>query len=185
MFYPVYHGSMNRAIFLDRDGVINQTIFRDGKPRAPYTRDDFRLYDGAAEAVRDLKSQGYFTIIVTNQPDVARGWVKEEAVHLINQLITQAMPIDAIKICFHTEMDNCSCRKPMPGMLLEAAKEFNLELNHSYMLGDRYSDIQAGQAAGCHSILIGEGDRRPEELKPFQQFSSLADASQWILRSHA
>ncbi len=174
---------MNKAIFLDRDGVINQTMCRDGKPPPPNTKEDFRLFDGASHAVKNLKQAGYLTVVVTNQPDVARGWLKAEAVHLINNLILEAMPIDLVKICFHTDIDKCSCRKPMPGMILEAARDLNIDLASSYMLGDRFSDVQAGQAAGCHSILIADGDQRPLELKPFQQFSSLAEASQWILRS--
>lgn len=171
---------MNKAVFLDRDGVINQTIFRDGKARAPYVKEDFKLFAGVKEAIIDLKSQGFLTIIVTNQPDVARGWVSLEAVHMINHMIQELVPIDDIKICFHTDQDQCQCRKPRPGMLLEAARDWEIDLASSYMVGDRISDVEAGKAAGCHTILIGDGYQEKSSVLPDQQFTSLWEAGQWI-----
>jgi D-glycero-D-manno-heptose 1,7-bisphosphate phosphatase len=172
---------MNKAIFLDRDGVINQTIFRDGKARAPYTMEDFKLFEGVKEAITTFKAHGFLTIIVTNQPDVARGWVSLEAVHMINRMILDLVPIDAIKICFHTEKDHCICRKPSPGMLLEAAREWEIDFSQSFMIGDRLSDIEAGKRAGCQSVLIGDGYQELSLIKPDSQFLSLLEASQWII----
>lgn len=172
---------MNKAVFLDRDGVLNQTIFRNGKARAPYVKEDFRLFAGVVEGVALLKAHGFLTIIVTNQPDVARGWVSLEAVHMINQMIRQQVQIDDIKICFHTDEDKCQCRKPKPGMLLEATHDWKIDLSNSFMVGDRLSDIEAGKSAGCRSFLIGDGYQEVSSAKPDQQFKSLLDASQWIV----
>jgi D-glycero-D-manno-heptose 1,7-bisphosphate phosphatase len=171
---------LNKAIFLDRDGVINQTVFRNGKPRAPYTLSEFALFLGVPEALEAFKNKGYTLIVVTNQPDVARGWVSRESVDMINDEIKELLPIDDLKICFHTEKDHCNCRKPRPGMILEAAKEWDIDLSLSYMIGDRHSDIQAGKEAGCKTILIGSGDMS-SDVSPDFQLDSLLEASKIIL----
>lgn len=171
---------MRKAVFLDRDGVLNQTIFRNGKPRAPYTLEEFSLFSGVVEGIQLLKEQGYVLIVVTNQPDVARGWVSKEAVDAVNNKLRELIPVDDIKICFHTEKDHCSCRKPQPGMLLEAARERDIDLSQSYMLGDRYSDIEAGIRAGCRTILIGPGDEKGIYSPDFQ-LDSLFEAAKKIV----
>lgn len=167
-----------RAVFLDRDGVINQTIFRMGKPRAPYTLEEFSFLPGVPEAITFLRQEGFELIIVTNQPDVARGWVSREAVDIVNEYIGRELGISDIRACFHTEKDNCDCRKPRPGMLLEAAKEHNIDLENSYMVGDRESDVAAGKNAGCKTILISNGseDGDPDHVAP-----SLLAATGWIV----
>jgi D-glycero-D-manno-heptose 1,7-bisphosphate phosphatase len=149
---------LKKAVFLDRDGVLNQTIFRMGKPRAPYTLDEFHLCEGVQEGISLLKEGGYLLIVVTNQPDVARGWVSREAVDAVNGKLKELIEVDDILACFHTEKDQCECRKPRPGMLLEAARNYKIDLSSSWMIGDRYSDVEAGISAGCKTILIGEGD---------------------------
>jgi D-glycero-D-manno-heptose 1,7-bisphosphate phosphatase len=174
---------MKKAIFLDRDGVLNKTIFRDGKPRAPYTLDDFELFEGVKDATQKLKAAGFILIVVTNQPDVARGWVSLESVKLMNHQIQSLLPIDDLKVCFHVEKDQCLCRKPKPGMLLEAASEWSIDLTQSYMIGDRYSDVAAGVSAGCTSILIGDGDERGQFPDAVQKFPSLYAAALWILKN--
>ncbi len=171
---------MKKAIFLDRDGVLNQTIFRNGKARAPYTIEEFSLYPGVEEAITLLKERQYLLIVVTNQPDVARGWVSREAVEMVNNKIRDLIHLDDIKICFHTEKDNCQCRKPRPGMLLEAKSQWNIDIANSYMIGDRFSDVEAGKSAGCMTILIGEGDNVASEVKPDFQKMSLLEAAQMI-----
>ena len=170
---------MRKAAFLDRDGVLNQTIFKMGKPRAPYTLGEFSLLPGVYEGLLLLKEKNYLLVVVTNQPDVARGWVSKEAVETINQHLKELLPVDEIKVCFHTEYDQCLCRKPNPGMLLEAARQWNINLPESYMLGDRYSDIEAGKKAGCPTILIGEGDL-PKTVQPDYQKVSLLEAARFI-----
>ena len=172
---------MTKAIFLDRDGVINQTIFRMGKPRAPYTLEEFSFIPGVQEAVAQLKHAGFLLIVATNQPDVSRGWVSLEQVNAVNDFVVQELKVDELKACFHTEIDNCACRKPRPGMLLEAAKEWDIRLQESFMVGDRYSDVDAGQRAGCRSILVGPGDENTQKLIPEFTCRDLLEATQWIL----
>jgi D-glycero-D-manno-heptose 1,7-bisphosphate phosphatase len=164
--------AMNKAIFLDRDGVINKTIFKMGKPRAPYSMEEFAFIDGVKEATERLKGHGYLLIVVTNQPDVARGWVSREQVDLVNEHVMKSLPLDEIIACFHTDKDKCLCRKPEPGMILEAQKKWDIDLSKSYLVGDRASDIEAAHRAGCHGILVGEGE----------EYSDLKSATDWILR---
>jgi D-glycero-D-manno-heptose 1,7-bisphosphate phosphatase len=171
---------LKRAVFLDRDGVLNHTIFRDGKPRAPYTLEDFKLFADVPEAIDLLRKNHFFLVIVTNQPDVARGWVSKEAVDLVNNKLLELIKIDDIRICFHDSGENCNCRKPRPGMLLEAASQHKIDLKSSYMIGDRHSDVEAGIAAGCKTILIGEGDHSSRVTPDFKA-SSLLEAAKFIV----
>ena len=170
---------MRKAIFLDRDGVLNQTVFRNGKPRAPYTLEEFSLFPGVPEATQLLKEMDYLLIVVTNQPDVARGWVSRESVDMVNNKIKELIHLDDIKICFHTDNDQCQCRKPRPGMLFEATSEWNINVSKSFMIGDRHSDVEAGKNAGCKTILIGDGDNS-SAIKPDFQKNSLLEAAQMI-----
>lgn len=170
---------MTKAIFLDRDGVLNQTVFRNGKPRAPYTLEECTLFAGVKKAIQLLKELDYLLVMVTNQPDVARGWVTREAVDMINNRIKELIHIDDIKICFHTDQDNCQCRKPRPGMLLQAMSDWNIDPGSSFMIGDRHSDVEAGKSAGCKTILIGEGDHS-SDIKPDFQMNSLLEAAKMI-----
>ncbi len=142
-----------------------------GKPRAPYSMEEFSFIDGVKEATEKLKSQGYLLIVVTNQPDVARGWVSREVVDLVNKHVQDSLPLDEIFACFHTDKDNCLCRKPGPGMILEAQKKWNIDLSKSFLVGDRDSDIEAARRAGCKGILVGEKGDYPD----------LLSATQWIL----
>ncbi|MGZ3790391.1 MAG: D-glycero-alpha-D-manno-heptose-1,7-bisphosphate 7-phosphatase [Bacteriovorax sp.] len=172
---------MKKAIFLDRDGVINRLVMKDGVGRAPYTLEDFELFPGVEEACLKLKDSDFLTIVVTNQPDVARGWVSRESVDLINNKILEILPLTDIRICFHTSVDKCLCRKPEPGMLLEAALEWGVDLKQSYMIGDRYSDISAGVSAGCKTILVGPGDAQGSYPDPDHKVSSLIEATAIVL----
>ncbi len=172
---------MNKAVFLDRDGVINHTIFRMGKPRAPYTLNEFQLFDGVIEAIALLKLHQFLLIVVTNQPDVARGWVSRESVERMNYEVQELLGVNCIKVCFHTEHDFCNCRKPQPGMLLEAASELSIDMKESYMVGDRITDIDAGISAGCRTVLIDESENF-EHPRPHFQTNSLLKAAEWIVK---
>lgn len=172
---------MRRAVFLDRDGVINKLIPRDGIPRAPYQLEDVSIFPGVLEAVAALKAAGFLIIIVTNQPDAVRGWVSFENVHAVNDLIAGQLKVDGVKVCFHDSKDNCQCRKPRPGMLLAAAQEHEIDLPNSFMVGDRFSDVAAGVSAGCTSILIESGDKQLNNPAPDFVTDSLLAASEWIL----
>lgn len=172
---------MNRAVFVDRDGVINRVELRGGRPHPPPSVDELQFLPGVGEAIVALREAGFRIIVVTNQPDVASGAQRREVVEAIHSRLQSAFQIDDLKVCYHVDEDGCSCRKPKPGMLLEAAAQWSLNLVQSYMVGDRWRDVEAGKAAGCRTILI---DRRytdrPAE-KPDAVVDSLWEASQLIL----
>jgi histidinol-phosphate phosphatase family protein len=171
-----------RAVFLDRDGVLNEAILRDGKPYAPATPAEVRIIPGAADAIRRLKEAGFELIVVTNQPDVARGTLTRETVDEMNALVAAAMPVDAFYVCAHDGKDDCACRKPQPGLLLNAAQERNIDLSRSYMVGDRWRDVDAGAAAGCRTVWMDYGydERGPEHAADYRT-KSLGEAVEWIL----
>lgn len=145
---------MQKAIFLDRDGVINKAIVQNGKPYPPATVEDIVFPSGTIEAIDSMRSSGYLVIVVTNQPDVAKGIQSKETVEAVHELIKQRFHVDDIKVCYHIDEDNCCCRKPKPGMIIDAAKEHTIDLKRSYMIGDRWLDIEAGKTAGCKTILV-------------------------------
>lgn len=156
--------------------------FRDGRSFAPLTLDGFRLYPGVAELLAALKRQGFRLIVVTNQPEVGRGRLKRATLDEMHRRLEASAPVDLIKVCPHTPDQNCKCRKPLPGMLLDAAVQFDISLPASYMIGDRAGDIEAGHAAGCRSIFIDLGyttEAPPRE--PDAVVHSLRDAVDWIL----
>lgn len=170
-----------RAIFLDRDGVLNANIVRDGKPYAPRTIEAFRLLPGVEEAVQRIKAAGFLAIVVTNQPDVAAGLTPRSVVDAMNARLRQTVPLDDFKICWHRDQDGCSCRKPKPGLLLEAARDWGIDLKSSYMIGDRWRDVEAGQAVGCTTILVDHGLVQECETQPDLTIGSLAEAVPLIL----
>jgi D-glycero-D-manno-heptose 1,7-bisphosphate phosphatase len=172
---------LHRAAFLDRDGVINRCEVRNGKPYAPRHLSDFRLLPRAAAAVRDLKSAGLLVIIVTNQPDIGNGLVLPAVVDAMHDKLRQAIPIDDVIVCCHRQDEGCDCRKPKPGMLLTAAKQWKIDLRKSFMVGDRWGDIVAGQAAGCYTIMVKRGYKEPRLATPDSCAKSLASAARLIL----
>jgi D-glycero-D-manno-heptose 1,7-bisphosphate phosphatase len=172
---------VRRAVFLDRDGVINASLLRDGRPHAPETVDDLRIVEGVPEALAALRNAGYLNIVVTNQPDVASGRLKREAVEAMHRRLVGELALDDIKVCYHGDADGCQCRKPKPGMLLEAARDFGIDLARSFLVGDRWRDVAAGQAAGCTSFFVDYGYREKRPDPPYITVKSLADASIRIL----
>jgi D-sedoheptulose 7-phosphate isomerase len=177
-------GGKNRAVFLDRDGVINRAFVRDGKPLPPPTIQELEILPGVAEALRDLKQDGYKLLVVTNQPDVGRGTLSRQMLDEMHRQLSTQLPLDDIFVCCHTDKDNCDCRKPLPGMLLEAARKHNIDLAASFMVGDRWRDIEAGYNAGCKTILIDYGySERPPDHLPDVRVGSLREAADWIIRS--
>lgn len=174
-----------RAVFLDRDGVINDAPVVGGQPRAPASLAKLKILPGVEQALHRLKAAGFRLIAVTNQPDVVRGTFPRTAVEEIHRYLLDHLCLDAIEVCFHDDDDACACRKPQPGMLIEGAKRFGVDLQHSFMVGDRWRDIEAGRRAGCTTILIGSGYGETFPSKPNVTFSSLAEAAEWILRTPA
>ncbi|MGQ0811844.1 MAG: D-glycero-alpha-D-manno-heptose-1,7-bisphosphate 7-phosphatase [Nitrospiraceae bacterium] len=175
---------MARAVFLDRDGVLNDVVLRNGKPHAPFTLAEFRLLPGVPDALRELNRAGFLLIVVTNQPDVARGSVSREVVESMHQRLRSELPLDDIKTCYEIENPGSRCYKPKPGMLLEAAQERAIDLSKSYMVGDRWRDIGCGRAAGCFTILIDRGYNEMLRDIPDATCRDLREAASLIL-SHA
>jgi D-glycero-D-manno-heptose 1,7-bisphosphate phosphatase len=174
--------ALSPAVFLDRDGVLNRTVVRDGVTHPPDSLAEFELLPGVPEAVRCLADAGFKLVVVTNQPDVARGLQKRETVDEMNALLCRTLPILGVMACHHDSADNCTCRKPKPGMLLEAAHWFGLDVSRSYLVGDRWSDVAAGQAAGCRaSILIATPFSGRERCTPDHVVAELGEAVGWIL----
>ena len=169
-----------KAVFIDRDGVVNKTYFRDGKSRAPSSLAEFEFLPGVSEAILNLRNAGYLLVIVTNQPDVARGLQTRDIVETMNAFVVQQLNVHDLKVCYHDDPDACLCRKPQPGMLLEAAQAWSIDLTRSFMVGDRFTDIEAGKAAGCTTILIGAGEGE-KRLNPDHAVESLLEASRLIL----
>ena len=173
--------ALNRAVFLDRDGVINRMFVRDGIPFAPTTLEQFAILPGVVEAIAALKNTGFRVIVATNQPDVGAGKVAREIVEAMNARVQQECRVDDVRVCYHTEADRCACRKPKPGLLVDAARDWFLDLRASYMVGDRWRDIVAGHAAGCRTVLIDYNYAEQKAENPDIVVKSLEEASQRIL----
>ena len=176
---------MVKAVFLDRDGVINANLDRDGKPVAPTTLAEFRILPGAVEAARRLKDAGFLLVVVTNQPDVATGRTPKATMEAMHAEIRRLMPIDDFMICLHTDADRCSCRKPKPGLILDAAAKHGIDLSSSTIVGDRWRDVLAGQAAGCRTIFVDYGYVQDQPAQPDKTVTSLTEAADFILAAEA
>jgi D-glycero-D-manno-heptose 1,7-bisphosphate phosphatase len=169
------------AIFFDRDGVINRAIVREGKPFPPASLTEFEILPDAVDSCKKLKQAGYLLFIVTNQPDIARGTLDNKLVESYHEIIRQSLPIDGIYICPHDNEDGCDCRKPQPGLILSAAKDWDVKLSSSFIIGDRWKDVAAGKRAGCKTVFIDY--KYSEELSalPDHIVNSLTEAVEWIL----
>lgn len=172
---------VRRAVFLDRDGVLNRAVVYDGRPYPPASLDAFEILPGVQEAVCRLYQAGFLLIGATNQPDVARGTQRREVVEAMNARLLAEMPISAILVCYE-DGDDCARRKPNPGLLLEAAKTFDINLTASFMVGDRWRDIEAGRRAGCQTIFIDRGYQEPRpDPEADYVAADLKEAATWIL----
>jgi D-glycero-D-manno-heptose 1,7-bisphosphate phosphatase len=172
---------LQRAVFLDRDGVINRAVVRDGKPHPPATLAALEILPGVADAMQALHEAGWLLIVVTNQPDVARGTASLADVEAINLHLQECLPIDEFRTCYHDSSDGCNCRKPLPGALLAAASAYGIDLPASYMVGDRWRDTEAGERAGCKTIFIdyGYAEKQPEKFN--HRVRNLTEAADIIL----
>jgi D-glycero-D-manno-heptose 1,7-bisphosphate phosphatase len=158
---------MRRAAFLDRDGVLAQEIVRDGKAYAPTVLEDFHLVPDAAKQVDRLQAAGLKCVVFTNQPEVARGLLARETLEAMHARLVDEVAVDDILVCPHDSDLVCMCRKPKPGMLHTAAERWGVSLPTSFVIGDRWRDIEAGRAVGCYTVLLS---------RPYSECST-ADAS--------
>jgi D-glycero-D-manno-heptose 1,7-bisphosphate phosphatase len=182
--FRISNFEFKRAIFLDRDGVINRALERKHKPFPPRNLGEFEMLPDVPAACAKLKAAGFLLVVATNQPDVGRGTLAKEVVENIHAHMTAQLPLDLVEVCYHSgkEDPECDCRKPKPGMLLRVARELGIDLVRSWMVGDRWRDVDCGHAAGCRTIFIDCG--YAEELKQKPDFSArnLAEAADIILR---
>lgn len=169
---------MKPAVFLDRDGVLNRAIVRDGKPHPPASLAELEIAPGAAEALARLRSAGYRLVVVTNQPDVAAGRQRREVVEAINDALAAALPIDEVRVCYHDDGHRCACRKPEPGLLTEAPLH---DLAASVIVGDRWRDIEAGKRARLRATVLIEGGYDERYVRPDHATDSIVKAVDWIL----
>jgi D-glycero-D-manno-heptose 1,7-bisphosphate phosphatase len=185
---------MRRALFLDRDGVLNALVQRDGRWLSPLHSADFALLPGVAGAVRALRRAGLVALVVTNQPELTRGRLYPSELERMHAALARAIELDGIYVCPHRDADHCQCRKPLPGLLLAAAREWHVSLRASFLVGDSPKDIAAGRAAGCRTILVGAKPRalapraaaaaaptKARSAKPDARAADLPRAAAWIL----
>jgi D-glycero-D-manno-heptose 1,7-bisphosphate phosphatase len=179
---PVGIVAMKRkAVFLDRDGVLNEAVIRDGKPYPPSSIAELVIGPEIKPALLLLRNAGFLLIVVSNQPDVSRGKTAKEDVEVINAALRAQLPLDEIRTCYHDDADQCSCRKPAPGMLLEAALAHKLDLSACFIVGDRWRDVEAGLRAGCKTVFLDRGYREKRPAHADRVVRSLPEAVAWIL----
>ncbi|MHB8626462.1 MAG: D-glycero-alpha-D-manno-heptose-1,7-bisphosphate 7-phosphatase [Aggregatilineales bacterium] len=173
---------MAYAVFLDRDGVINRAIICEGRPYPPGNLAELEVLPGVPESLMRLRQAGFYLVVVTNQPDVARGTQMKETVEAMHAILKAQLLLDDFRVCYHDDSADCSCRKPKPGMILDAAAAYNLDLSESFLVGDRWRDIEAGRRAGCKTIFIDYDYAETNDSQPDVSVRSFAEAVNWILQ---
>jgi D-glycero-D-manno-heptose 1,7-bisphosphate phosphatase len=171
---------MNRAVFLDRDGVLNRAHLVDGVPHPPRGVAELEILPGVPEATRRLKEAGFLLVVVTNQPDIARGQASWADVDAIHEALRARLPLDDVRVCPHDDADRCDCRKPLPGLLLAAARDHRVDVGRSVMVGDRWRDVEAGQRAGTRTVYVKAGYRERAPANYDLAVGSLLEATPWI-----
>jgi D-glycero-D-manno-heptose 1,7-bisphosphate phosphatase len=170
-----------RAVFFDRDGILNEAIVRAGRPYSPRTMAEFRVLDEARAACRLLGAFGFKLLCVTNQPDIARGDIDPALVDAFHGVLRDALSLCDVLVCPHDDADNCPCRKPKPGLLLASASKYNVDLSDSFVIGDRWRDIAAGRAAGCRTAWVDRGYSERLAIDSDFVTTSVLSAAEWIL----
>jgi D-glycero-D-manno-heptose 1,7-bisphosphate phosphatase len=175
------------AVFLDRDGVLNRSIMRDGLPLPPATLEEFEICPGVADGCAQLKQAGFFLVVVTNQPDVGRGTQSRELVEAMHEKLREAVPaLDLIEVCYHPGTrhgEPCDCRKPKPGMLFRAAAKNAIDLARSFFIGDRWRDVDCAHAAGCHAVFIDHGYSEALREQPEFKVATFEEAVAVVLQN--
>ena len=167
----------NKAVFLDRDGTLNKAIVKKKRPSPPTSLEEIKLIAGTKEAISLLKALNFIPIVITNQPDFARGKTTLSRIEQVNEIIHRDLSIEYFYMCLHDDDDNCLCRKPKAGLLLKAALDLEIDLTCSIMVGDRWRDIEAGQNAGCECFFIDYDYNETKPSQPFQTVSSLLEVA--------
>jgi D-glycero-D-manno-heptose 1,7-bisphosphate phosphatase len=173
---------LKRAIFLDRDGVINRVIMKEGKPYSPRKLSDFRLTDGIRDVLIRLKEDGFLLLVVTNQPDISRGLIRWDELNVIHDLIRSELPVDDIIVCPHDNDDGCDCRKPKPGMIVDSARKWGIDIGGSFLIGDTWKDMGAGEKAGCTTILLDAPYN--QDVNSNHRIKNISEALKIILPEH-
>ncbi len=168
------------AVFLDRDGVLTEAFVRDGVPAPPRTLAEFRVLPGVPEACATLRQAGFALVVVTNQPDIARGTLARADLDQMHDRLRSLLPLDEICVCPHDDADGCGCRKPAPGMLLAAARRLDLDLARSVAVGDRWRDVAAALAAGVTAVHIERHYHEPVTVRAHITVTDLPEAAAWI-----
>jgi D-glycero-D-manno-heptose 1,7-bisphosphate phosphatase len=171
----------NRAVFLDRDGVLNAAVDVGGTPHPPSSLDDLQVLPGVADACAELTASGFVLLVVTNQPDIARGTADPAVVDAMNNRLMHELHLDGVLMCPHDDVDECRCRKPQPGLLIDAATRWDIDLSASYMVGDRWRDIEAGRRAGCATVLVDRSYSEQRARDFDVAVRDLSEAAEWIL----
>ena len=169
-----------RAVFLDRDGVLNEVVVESGVPLSPRCVEELRIAAGSFEAIQRLRERSLRVFVASNQPDVARGNLAPQELARMTALLQQALPLDEVAICPHDDVDACTCRKPLPGLLVAVAQRWGVDLSRSYMVGDSWKDVEAGRRAGCHTILLRRDYNAAAQADTV--VNTLSEAVQFILR---
>lgn len=176
---------MNSGVFLDRDGVVNKIILRERRPYSPRNINQLKILDGVSDAVKLLQNLGHKIVVITNQPEISRGLITEDLIIEMHNKISEETGIKNFYFCRHDDFHGCECRKPKTGMLLRAAIELDLDLHQSYLVGDRWKDIHAGQKVGCKCYFIDNNYDEPRPIFPFHPVESLYQAAILIRESGA
>jgi len=178
--------ALRRAVFLDRDGVLNENTLVDGEPSSPRTIAELSIPPDVKPGLQNLRRAGFLLVCVTNQPGVRRGTHSRGEIEAIHARMMAELALDDVRVCWHDDADGCECRKPKPGLLLAAARAHRIDLGASFIVGDRWRDIEAGQAAGCRTVWLRgpHSDREPRLPADFVA-RDFAAAAEWILRQAA
>jgi D-glycero-D-manno-heptose 1,7-bisphosphate phosphatase len=145
---------MKKAVFIERDGILNEVRPGPKHQIVPLTLEEFKVRQEVVEPLRRLKQVGFVLIVTSNQPGLSRGYQSRRELDRMHDIVRRIFPVDDIMVCPHDEADHCPCRKPRPGLLIEAAFKWHLNLDHSFVISDKWQDAEAARTAGCTSLLL-------------------------------
>ncbi len=171
------------AVFLDRDGVLNRVVMRDGKAASPRSVEELQIEPDAPATLAALKAAGYLLFVVTNQPDVRRGLMSVETLDALHARLAESLPLDEIAACLHDNVDACACRKPKPGLVLDLAERHGVDLGRSWLIGDQERDVACGAAAGCNTILLERDYNSGTDTGASQVVERLSQSLAYILKA--